>query len=565
MRLADYVVQTLVDHDITECFLVAGGASMHLCDAFANHYGIRVTCCATENGCVTAAESYFRLTGKLAVVCVTAGPGALNCVNAVHGAYVDSMGLIVLSGQCDSRTINRDECCRQLGDQEADIYSMVENVTKSANEISLPRNIYWALLCAIHTARSGRPGPVWLSIPVDIQNKEYDTTETRYFSFTKPTYPDTDYEAIRGKLAEAKRPVVIAGSGIQTAGAAILFQELVNLLRIPVVTAFNGHDLLPSDHQYYVGRQGTIGDIAGNLAVQEADLLLILGSRMNPRSIGFDFEAFSPNSFKIMVDIDRAEFWKPFLKIDMGIHADLRVFLDEFLEFTLIKHDGFWRKSLAQMEWTDQCKHRQAEFPVFVNNNSSESRDPYNFITRLFGQLRDDDIIVTGNGSAVVCAFQAAKIKEGMRLYSNGGSASMGWALGAAIGAARGARSGQRVICIDGDGSLTMGSPELATINRYNLPIKIFILNNGGYSSIKQTFKRAFPNRPHIGYNHFSGVGLPNFHLLAEAYGLPYRRIDPCSVDYGLNSNELPSVTEVMIDPDMEFCPRIKFPVIVGA
>ena len=484
-------------------------------------------------------------------------PGSLNCVNGVHAAYVDSTGIVVISGQCDSRTIAKVASgLRQMGDQEVDICSVVADITKMAVEIENAKTISYQITRAIDLAKSGRPGPVWVSIPVDVQAKEGEWTTCGTWEHDEPSYDAIDYPTILDKLSQAKRPVIVAGSGIRTANAVAEFREMIDALGIPVVTAFNGHDLIPSDHSLYVGRQGTIGDIAGNLAVQEADLLLVLGSRMNIRSIGFNFQAFSPGSFKIMVDIDEAELNKPFPKIDMGIHADVGTFL-EGLSAEPIEEYAFDQE---QWGWLEQCKRWQAKYPVVLPEyHDTPMLSPYVFIEQLFGQLRDDDIIVCANGTATVATFQAAKIKEGQRLYTNGGSASMGWGLPAAIGAARGAKPGQRVICIEGDGSLQMCVGELATIAHENLNIIVFVLNNSGYVSIRQTQDRFFEGR-HAGIDENSGVGFPNLLKLADAYGISFGL-----VDYeGWWSDSLPdagpALVEAYLDPAVNFAPRIRFP-----
>ena len=554
MKTSNYIAQYLVDAGITEVFSVTGGAAMHLNDSFGKHPALRVTYCAHENSCVTAAESYFRLTGKLACVVVTAGPGSLNCVTGIHGAFTDSMGVLVLSGQCDSRTINQDGRLRQLGDQSVDICPIVQDITKYAEEVCEPLAIKAHLHNAIYLAKSRRPGPTWLSIPVDIQGAEIDPERLRpIVPPWEEKLPAVDYEGLVSRLSMAKRPVILAGSGIRTAGAVEEFLALVDILGIPVVTAFNAHDLLPSDHPCYVGRQGTIGDMAGNLAVQESDLLLILGSRMNIRSIGFNFEAFAPKAYRVMVDVDRAELEKPFPRIDMGIHADLKAFLSGIFPRLAPPSPGY-----LCIDWVQRCLEWKRQYPVVKPEYHDTPRlNPYVFIEDLFDQLCEDDVIVTANGTACVATFQAAHIKEGQRLYTNGGSAAMGWGLPAAIGASCGAY-GRRIIVIEGDGSLMMSSQELTTISYNKLPIKIFILSNNGYSSIKQTQARAFPDSP-TGFSPETGVGFPDLKSLAAAYGLPYGCVHKYQ-GFNLDSMIGPHLIEVVVDPNAVFAPRIRFP-----
>jgi len=558
MKLSDYVVQTLVDAGITEVFSVVGGAAMHLNDSFAKHPDLRVTYCAHENACVCAAESYFRLTGKLACVCVTAGPGSLNCVTGVHGAYTDSMGMIVISGQCDSRTINMDFRLRQLGDQETPIMEMVRDITKYAEEILEPLTVKAHLHHALYLAKNRRPGPVWMSIPVDVQGAEVDPEKMWECYAQRPweePLPAIDYEGLVSRLSMAQRPVILAGSGIRTAGAVAEFRALVDLLGVPVVTAYNGHDLIPSDHPYYVGRQGTIGDIAGNLAVQESDFLLILGSRCNIRSISFNWDEFAPKAYKVMVDIDEAELTKPFPKIDLPIHADLKTFITDLYALN---------PQCSVPRWFEQVDAWVSKYPVVLPEyHDTPMLNPYAFMGQLFDQLREDDIIVCSNGSACVCTFQAAKIKEGQRLYSNSGSAAMGWGIGAAIGAARGAKPGQRVILLEGDGSLQMSVGDLATIAHNNLPITIFVLNNSGYLSIRQTQDRFFGGH-YCGIGPETGVGFPDFETLAGAYGLRYELVDEeDDLMSALEDWPGPALIEVLVDPAQDFAPRIRFPLEV--
>lgn len=548
IKASDYIAQALVDAGISEVFMVVGGAAMHLNDSFGKHPDLRVTCFHHEQACAMAAESYFRLTGKLACVCVTSGPGALNAITGVHGAWTDSMGMLVLSGQVKRETINTDSNLRQLGDQEVDIVSMVRGITKYTVPVLTPAEIPFHLPRAIRMASTGRPGPTWLDIPVDMQGTEIDAS-LPISRIVEPEHRLSTGEAkmVCRRIIAAKRPVILAGSGIRIGHAVEEFQMLVDKLGIPVVTAFNAHDLLPDGHPFLCGRQGTIGDRAGNLAAQNADFLLILGSRMNIRSLGYNWKAFAPKAYKVMVDIDLAELQKRTLKIDHPIWEDVGFFIHKMLENV---------SPVGCPDWVSMCKRWQAKYPVVrPEYYESETLNPYVFIEQLFKRLREDDIIVCGNGSACVMTFQAAKIKDGQRLYSNSGSAAMGWALPAAIGAARGAMPGQRVICIDGDGSFQMNVQEMATIAHNDLNIKIFVLNNGGYHSIRQTQKRYFPDSP-IGFSESTGVGFPSLEGLADAYGLGYTWYTPDRLK-GLLAWRGPDLCEVEVDQNQPFSPKL--------
>lgn len=539
MRCADYIVDTLVAHGITEAFVVVGGASMFLTDALSRHPDMRVTYMGHETACAMAAESYFRLTGKMAVVCVSSGPGSWQAAVGVWGAWVDGQAMVVLAGQCKRSTINMDRL-RQLGDQEADM-AFMHLFTKSCKRITNPRVVPEMLGLALAQATDGRPGPVWLEIPVDIQGTEIPTPQSG--AHYKPAPPILDMAKVRQcmeRLYSSSRPVILLGSGLRTAG--VDQDELLTMLdwlHVPVVTAFNAYDLIPHDFPLLCGRQGTIGDRAGNFAVQSSDFLLVLGSRMSIRQVGYDWESCAPNAYKVMVDIDAGELDKPTFRVDLPIHADLK-------QFVAAMDDAGWAVPSRHMEWLAWCRERVARYPVVQPDMAPDN--PYRFLDALWSDLRDDDIIVTGNASACIVTFQVAKIKKGQRLYSQSGAASMGWALPAAIGAARGA-NGRRVICIDGDGSFQMNIQELATVAKNNLNIKIIVLNNGGYSSIRQTQESHFPGNLH-GLGEETGVGFPVLFYIAKAYGIPQK--------ISLDKEDGPAISEVGIDPHARFAPRVK-------
>jgi acetolactate synthase-1/2/3 large subunit len=553
MRIADLIVQQLVDKGITEAFIVTGGASMFLTDALGRHPDMHVTCMHHEYSCVAAAESYFRLTGKVACVCVTSGPGSLNTLAAVHGAYTDSMAVVILSGQARTDTIVVDseeyrDGLRQLGDQECNIEGIARHIVKRM--VYAPSSpggcsVNWLrdISMTIDLASSGRPGPVWMNIPVDIQSLETNWSDIKGFLAEDDINLDhRNFITMMEHLYVAKRPVILVGSGLRIAGAIDLFHCVRG--SIPVVTAFNAHDVIPSDDPYFVGRSGTIGDRAGNLAVQNADFLLILGCRCNIREIGYNWGQWAPHAYKVMVDIDEAELGKKTLKVDLPIHADLHAFLENMRTI-----------HLQWPEWLAQCKGWQKKYPVGPSIGSLPTRDarkinPYIFLRCLWDSLSDDDIVVCANGSATVMTYQVADIKKGQRLYSNSGSAAMGWVLSAAIGAAMG-RKGKRVICIDGDGGFMMNSQELATIAYHKLPIKIVLLDNNGYHSIRQTQQHYFPDSP-IGFDPSNGVGFPNWEQLVKAYDIPYFRMFENAL-----SCDGPAFCHAIVDPDQPFEPKL--------
>ncbi len=562
IRVADYVAQTLVKYGIGDVFLVTGGGAMHLNDAFGRCEGLDYTCCHHEQACAMAAESYYRLTNRLAAVNVTTGPGGTNAITGVYGAWTDSIGMIVISGQVKWETVVRSTGLplRQLGDQEIDIVKLVEPITKYAVMVSDPQSIRYHLERALYLATSGRPGPCWLDIPMNIQGakidpdtlKAYDPQEDQIKYTTQDL--DSVSKQIMARLKEAKRPVIYAGSGVRLSKSHEEFLKLVELWQIPIVTAWNAHDLIWNDHPYYVGRPGTIGDRAGNFAVQSADLLIVLGSRLNIRQVSYNWENFATRAYKIIVDVDELELQKPTVKADLPVHADLKDLLPSLLSLN-------FEPIQEHQNWLDWCLVRKNKYPTVLPEYwlTEKPVNPYCFGEKLFAQLLPDEIVVTGDGTACVTTFQAAHIKKGQRLYTNSGCASMGYDLPAAIGACIGSGK-KRVICIAGDGSIQMNLQELQTIAGYQLPIKIFILNNQGYHSIRQTQQNFFPDNI-VGCGPESGVTFPNFAKLSDAYGIPYRLCDNHKdLEQAIRDtieSDGAQICEVFLDLNQAFAPKL--------
>jgi acetolactate synthase-1/2/3 large subunit len=564
MRVADYIARTLAANGVRHVFMVTGGGAMHLNDAFGRCEGLAHVCCHHEQACAMAAESYARITGRPAAVNVTTGPGGINALNGVFGAWTDSIPMIVVSGQ-----VKRETCLykhgligklRQLGDQEADVLSMVKGITKYAVTIDDPASIRYHLERALHLARSGRPGPTWIDVPVDVQGSAVDPAALRAYdpredAITWET-PDLDAacDAILARVSAAKRPVVYAGSGVWLSGAHRAFLEVIERFGAPVVTAWNSNDLLANDHPLFAGRPGTIGDRAGNFAVQNADVLLVLGSRLNIRLVSYAWEHFAPRAFKIAVDIDPEEMRKPTARIDLPVHADLRELFRVLLTRPALE------RTPARREWLAWCLERRRRYPVVLPEywENEESVNPYCFMDELFRQLVEDEIVVCADGTACVTAFQAATIKKGQRLFHNSGCASMGYDLPAAVGAAF-ARPGQRVVCLAGDGSIMMNLQELQTIAGFGLPVKLFVLDNRGYHSIRQTQDNFFPGRA-VGCGTESGLTFPEWERVAHAFGLAFTRCAthadlPRAVEATLGAPEA-SMCEVVLDLRQQFAPK---------
>jgi acetolactate synthase-1/2/3 large subunit len=582
MRVADYIAQRLAAAGLRHVFMVTGGGAMHLNDAFGREPGLTYVALHHEQACAMAAEAYARLSGQPAILNVTTGPGGINALNGVFGAYTDSIPMVVISGQVRRETIagNFPIGLRQLGDQEVDIVRMVGGITKYAVTVQDPARIRFEVEKALHLAISGRPGPTWVDVPIDIQGTQVDPDSLEGFDplaggAEEPLAIATEAGALKGaalreaaraviaRLAEAKRPCLLPGTGVRIAGAADRFLAVAERLGVPVATAFNAHDLMANDNPLYVGRAGTIGDRPGNFAVQNADLLLILGCRLNIRQISYNWDSFARAAFQVMVDIDKAELAKPTLSLDMPVQADLNNFLDA-LEAEL---DG-WTPAPEHRDYLTWCRARQARYPVVLPEywETAAPVNPYCFAHTLFEQLEADDIVVTGDGTACVVTFQSAVLKQGQRLFSNSGSASMGYDVPAAIGAwyaaqgANGGKGAKRIVCIAGDGSVMMNLQELQTIVGQRLPVKLFILNNDGYHSIRQTQQNYFPDNV-VGCGPESGVTFPDFIKLGEAFGFPVSRIAAhADMEAGIRAalaTNGPSLTEVILDKAQPFAPKL--------
>lgn len=563
IKVSDYIAQTLAAHGIRDVFLVTGGGAMHLNDAIAKCPDLTHTCCHHEQACAIAAESYYRLTNRLAAVNVTTGPGGTNAITGVFGAWTDSLGMIVISGQVKWETLVRstDLPLRQLGDQEIDIIKMVESITKYAVMVTDPTSIRYHLERALYLAQAGRPGPVWLDIPMNVQGAQIDETTLVGYDPIEDLLPSTATDLtpicaqILDRLQQAERPVILAGPGIRLGKATTEFLDLVDRLGIPVVTSFNAHDLIWYEHPAFIGRQGTIGDRAGNFAVQNSDFLLVLGCRLNIRQISYGWESFARNAYKVIVDIDPAELAKPTISPDLPVCADVA---DVIKGLIAIQPSS---ASATHQNWLNWCQERKAKYPVVLPEYWQKSTpiNPYCWAETLFDELAENDVIISGDATACIVPFQAAKLKKGQRLYSNSGCASMGYDLPAAIGACI-ANNRQRTICLAGDGSIQMNIQELQTIFGNRLPIKIFVLNNQGYHSIRQTQTNYFPDSP-IGCDPSSGVTFPSFEKLAFAYGIPFRRCsDLSTLSADVKSTiweDGPQLCEIVIDQEQPFAPKL--------
>jgi acetolactate synthase-1/2/3 large subunit len=562
VRLADYVANTLADHGIRDVFMITGGGAMHLNDAIGRCDRLHYVCCHHEQACSIAAQGYYRLTNRLAAVNVTTGPGGTNAITGVYGAWVDSLGMVVVSGQVKWETLVRSTGLplRQLGDQEVDITKLVEPITKYAVMVTDPQSIRYHLEKAIHLARTGRPGPVWLDVPMNVQGANIDPATLRGYDpaedagSTPSAALDADCARIIEKLSAAERPVIYAGAGIRLGGVADELVAVAERLRIPIATGFNAHDVIASDHPLFAGRPGTIGDRAGNFAVQNADVVLVLGCRLNIRQVSYAWEHFARAAYKIVVDIDPLELKKPTVKPDLAVHADVAQVVRRLCVAPAVVSE-------QREAWLEWCRERRRRYPVVLPEywQGTNGVNPYCFADSLFDALASDAIVVTGDGTACITTFQAARLERGQRLFSDSGSAPMGFDLPAAIGACIGAGRRQ-VICVTGDGSIMLNLQELQTIRGNDLPVKIFLLNNNGYHSIRQTQRNFFPGND-VGSGPESGVTFPDFQRVAYGFDLPFRRAcdhgELASAIRGTLDEPGPAICELMLDLSQPFSPKV--------
>lgn len=568
VKVSDYIADFLVDNGIDTMFMITGGGAMHLDDSFGHKKELHCVFNHNEQGCSIAAEAYTRLTNKLSAVCVTSGPGGTNALTGVLGAWLDSIPMFVISGQVkrETTTWSTDVPVRQIGDQEYQIVKSVEPMTKYAYMVVEANEIAYHLEKALYLCKNGRGGPVWLDIPLDIQAAIVETDDLIHFNMEEcigelpPRVDDKLVEEIVEKIKSAKRPIILAGTGIRLGDARQEFLQVIDKLQIPVVTAWNAHDVLWDTHPLYVGRPGTVGTRGGNFALENADLVLTLGCRLNIRQISYNYKDWAKNAYRIVVDIDKHELDKPTIFPDVKVHADVKDFLQVMLKvpYTVEKS--------RHMEWLEFCKRINEKYPAVLPEYFEKEKpiNPYVFMKKLFDNLDEDETVVTGNGSACVISFQTAQIKKSTRLFTNSGCASMGYGLPAALGACI-ARNGKRVICLDGDGSLMMNLQEMQTVRYNNCNLKLFVLNNNGYHSIRQTQNNLFKNGL-VGVCDGNGVSFPPFNKVADTFGFRYFKMDTLDCIETVLAEALeaegPVLCEVILDDSQNFEPKLSSKVL---
>ena len=564
IRLADYVADFLVSHGITDCFTVTGGGAMHLNDALGHKDGLRCIYNHHEQACAIAAEAYARINNKIAAVCVTTGPGGTNAITGVVGGWLDSIPMLIISGQVRYDTTARGMGLgvRAGGDQEFDITKAIGCMTKYSEMIEDPKRIAYALEKAFRLATTGRPGPCWLDIPLNFQGCTIETDDLIHYDPAEdaPEAPKTDadvLDTVIEKIKAAKRPVLYAGNGIRLSGGFEKFKELVPKLNIPVVTGWDNIDMMADADPLYVGRGGIMGDRAGNFAVQNADLLLAIGNRLSIRQVGYNWKTWAREAFVIMVDVDAEELKKPTLHVELPIHADAKEFLSALGE--RLPEGG---TLYPETDWQETCREWKKNYPVVLQRHRDAEglTNPYAFIEALSSRLPEGYTTVVGNGTACVVGSHGYVIKEGQRFIINSAIASMGYDLPAAIGVCV-ALGKREIVCVSGDGSIQMNLQELQTILTNRLPIKIFVINNDGYHSIRQTQTNIFGHHTKVGIGPESGdLSFPSLERLAWAYGYDYAA---CRTNAEIADTldkafekEGAFIAEIFVDPTQFFEPK---------
>lgn len=538
-RVADIIMETLIEYGITDCFAVVGGGAMHLdnallvcekMDKWFNHH---------EQACAMAAEAYARYSGKMAAVCVTSGPGATNTLTGVMGAWQDSLPMIVLSGQV-RYAISVPQSgldLRYRGIQEFQIVPTVKNMTKYAVMLTDPLAVKREVVKAVKIAYEGRRGPVWLDIPQDIQNARVEEKDLYpVYEEIKEIRPlESDIEEITEILNKAKRPCILAGSGIISSNSRSIFEQLVDKLGIPVIGGAWVADNFYREHPLYFGVSGNVGPRTGNFILQNADVILTMGNSLGFRQTGFNIEGFAPNARIIMVDADKEESRKPGLHIDKFVHSHLQYFVKRMLE-----KESEITVSSEWMEYCNMLKNRFSAFEGAENINMAERVSSYYFWKKFEEYEENDSLLALGNNTACTAKLQCGTRKKEQRVLTNYTCGSMGYDIPAAIGAA--AASKKKVYCITGDGSIMMNLQELQTIVQNDLPINIVVFSNGGYAAIRQTSKNFF-HGAYIGCTPDTGVSFPEFKKIADTFGFQYKKcksnheVDEC-VRWLVNSKE---------------------------
>ena len=557
IKVSDYVIQYLERLGVNHMFMLPGGGAMHLNDSLGRSKKIQYVVCLHEQACAIAAEAYARVTNKPGLLMVTTGPGGTNAITGVAAAYVESTPMVVVSGQVKLADQVRGQGIRQQGMQELDIVSIVKPITKYAAMVTNPQSVKYHLDQAIYQAVHGRKGPVWLDIPLDVQASMVDETSLEGWAPEgQEASGEMDLECqvlgIIETLNRSKRPVLLAGNGIRLADGLEVFGELVECLQVPVLTTWNGIDLIEDSHPLFFGRPGGLGQRYANFVQQNSDFFLSIGARMNLLQTGYNFDGFAREAVKVMVDIDANELKKINVRPQIAVCADAR----EFIGLLLKHRDKI--KAKGRFEWLSYARRMKSKYPIVQKAHWEQDgcANTYALLDAITEQMGQDDIFVSGSsGTCIDVSMQVFRVKKGQRVFTTKGLASMGFGVPATIGACL-AGGGRRTVCVNGDGGFQMNIQELETIRRLNLPIKIFVLNNQGYAQIHATQKNIFSGQ-YVACDRGSHLTMSPVSDVAAAYGLKTFKIQ--------NNQELPQIVKETLTYDGPVICEVIVPIELSA
>ncbi|PPR41480.1 MAG: Acetolactate synthase large subunit [Alphaproteobacteria bacterium MarineAlpha5_Bin12] len=559
MNLSDYVVSFLENKGIKNVFTVSGGGSIFLCDALYRAKKLRYVCNHHEQAVAMSAEAYSRCSNKIGASIVTTGPGGTNSITGTACCWIDSIPTITISGQVFLNQTIGNSGLRQLGVQEINIIDIVKPITKYAVMVTDPLTIGFHLEKAFYIATSGRPGPVWIDIPANIQNSQINIRKLKIFTENKSkkktnkSLTERKISKIIKLLNKSKRPIIHAGHGVRLSKSKDLLLKFIEKNNLPLLTSWNGADLIEDSHKLFIGRPGTFSSRAPNFALQKCDLYISIGTRLPYAITGYDSQDYAREAVKIMVDIDKNELNKKSLKINLKVNSDAKDFLQKICQKRLKNTKRFDK-------WILNCKKWVKRYPIIdpkykFQRNSVNS---YYFIDQLSKNLKGNDIIVTDMGLSFVGTYQAIRVKKNQKIFTNSGHAPMGWGLPAAIGACIAANR-KKIILLSGEGGLQMNIQELATIMHEKLPIKIFIYNNGGYLTIKQTQQLGFKSRI-MGSDKKSGISFPDYKKISQSHKISYIKINNHKYMYKKISKFLisnkPGICELILDNEQPQIPK---------
>lgn len=553
IKLSDYVMEYIAGLGVKNIFMLPGGGCMHLVDSLGRSKKLEFIANLHEQACAICADAYSQYTNNIGVALVTTGPGGTNTITGVTASWIESIPVLIISGQVKRADLIAGRGVRQMGPQEVDIISLVKPITKYAATVMDPKDIKYHLDKAVYYAREGRMGPAWLDIPLDVQGAMIDKSKLKVFTkpekIVKEKRLNHKIDALIKLINQSSRPVILAGNGVRLAKGIRQFKKLIEKIKIPVLTTWRSVDILPQGHHLYIGRPGSVGQRGANFAQQNADLIICIGARLDVAQVAYNYANFAREAKKVIVDIDAHEINKIATGIDIKFNLDAARFLDALLaKVSLIEPDT--------KEWINRCCYWKEKYPVVLAEFKQEKKyvNTYVLVDALSDALTKDDLIVPGSsGSCSEITMQAFKVKQGQRIFNSTGLGSMGFGLPASIGACI-ASGRRRTVCLVGDGGLQHNIQELELLRRYRLPVKVFVLNNNAYASIRATHQKFFNGRL-VACDPSSGLTLPDTLKIAKAYGLKtFKLISHLGLKEKINailSYRGPVICEVLINPDL--------------